>query len=412
MKNKIIFLNIFLMISLSGIAQESLNTYLKTAANNNPGLKSKFSVYMAAMEKVSQVGALPDPKFTFGYFIEPIETKVGPQKATFSLKQAFPWFGLLDAKGNVATDLANAKYEVFENSKSNLYFEVKTVFYNYYFMEKAIGITKDNMVILQIFKNLSLVKIETGSASIIDELRVELEINDLENQLAFLIDSKNTLQVKFNNLLNQKTNEIIKIPDTLEQKEITFDKTILLDSIYNSNHELKSIDHKLNAFMNLEEVAKKEGMPKFDLGFNYIIVGKNKNSIASNNGDDAFLLPSIGISIPIYRKKYKAMIKEAKYLQESEIAKKHNKKNTLNTIYENTFKEFSDSRRRVILNQKQSVIAKKVLDILITSYSNNSKDFEEVLRIEKQLLKYKLEYQRAIVDENIAIAFIGYLQGK
>ncbi|NOQ91619.1 MAG: TolC family protein, partial [Flavobacteriaceae bacterium] len=46
----------------------------------------------------------------------------------------------------------------------------------------------------------------------------------------------------------------------------------------------------------------------------------------SNNGDDAIMFPSVGVTIPIYRKKYKAMIKEAQYMQESEIAKKGNKK--------------------------------------------------------------------------------------
>ncbi|MEN8124480.1 MAG: TolC family protein [Bacteroidota bacterium] len=414
MINKIIILSLFLFISLTGIAQrekETLDNYLKIAAENNPGLKAKFNDYMAAMEKVPQVGTLPDPQFAFGYFIQPVETRVGPQKATFGLKQTFPWFGLLGAKEDTATEMANAKYEIFENGKSNLFFEVKTAYYNYYFMEKAIQITKENMEILRIFKNLSLVKIENGNASIVDELRVELELNDLENQLAFFVDSKKVLQITFNKLLNRNNSAIISIPDQLWQDELPYEDLTLLSSIYNSNHEIKSIDHKINAFMNQEIVAKKEGLPKFNIGLNYVIVGKNNNSTASNNGDDAIIFPSIGVNIPIYRKKYNAMIKEVQYLQTSEIAKKEDKLNTLNTVFENTYKDFSESERRIFLNKKQSDIAKQVLDVLITSYSTNSKDFEEVLRIERQLLGYKLEQQKAITDKNAAVAFINYLLG-
>ncbi len=77
----------------------------------------------------------------------------------------------------------------------------------------------------------------------------------------------------------------------------------------------------------------------------------------------------------------------------------------------NSNKEFSDGERRITLNKKQSDIAKKVLDVLITSYSTNSKDFEEVLRIERQLLGYRLAYQKAITDQNAAVAFINYLLG-
>lgn len=414
MKNKVIILSLFFLISLSGIAQETketLNEYLKIAAENNQGLKAKFNDYMAAMEKVAQVGTLPDPQFAFGYFIQPVETRLGPQKATFGLKQAFPWFGLLESKEDVATNLAKAKYKLFENSKSNLFFEVKTAFYNYYFMEKAIKITKDNIDILRIFKNLSLVKIESGKASIVDELRVELELNDLENQLTLFKDTKNVFQTKFNNLLNRNTSTKIDVPKQLWQDKMPFENLTLLDSIYSNNHEIKSIDYKLNAFVNQENVAKKEGLPKFNIGINYIIVGKNSNSSDSNNGKDVLLFPSIGVTIPIYRKKYKAMIKEAQYMQKSEIAKKKDKRNMLNTIYKNTYKDFIDSDRRIHLNNKQSNIAKKVLDVLITSYSTNSKDFEEVLRIERQLLTYKLAYQKALIDKNAAVAFMHYLLG-
>ena len=53
-----------------------------------------------------------------------------------------------------------------------------------------------------------------------------------------------------------------------------------------------------------------------------------------------------------------------------------------------------------------------MLDILIVSYSTNAKDFEEVLRIERQLLKYELAYQKALTDKNAAVAFMDYLIGK
>ncbi len=407
-----LFLSVLMVFAFRAVAQEQLKNYLEVAGKNNPGLKAKFSDYMAAMEKVPQVGTLPDPTFAFGYFVQPVETRVGPQKWKFNLSQSFPWFGLLSAKKDVATEMANAKYEVFENSKSNLFFEVKTAYYNYYFIEKAIEITQENIQILEVFKRLSLVKIEAGKASIVDELRVELELNDLQNQLALLTDTKQVLQIKFNNLLNTEVTNEINVPMTLWQDELPLDKQAVLDSIYSSNHELKSIDFKLNAFVNQEVVAKKEGLPMFTLGMDYTIIDKNPMSTAIDNGKDAFMIPSIGIKIPLYRNKYKALIKEAKYLQEAELSKKEDKKNTLSTVFENTHKDFSDSDRRILLNKKQTEIAKKVLDVLITSYSTDSKDFEEVLRIERQLLKYELEYQKALTDKNAATAFVDYLIGK
>ena len=250
-KHSVFLLSFILLWSFKGLTQENdktLNDYLIMAAENNPGLRVTFNDYMAAMEKVPQAGTLPDPQFAFGYFINPVETRLGPQKATFGLQQAFPWFGLLSAREDASSELAKAAYEVFENKKSNLYFEVKTAFYNYYFMEKAIQITKDNIEILRIFKNLSLVKIEAGNASIIDELRVEMELNDLENQLALFIDSKTVFQSKFNNLLNRDPAELIESPEKIWNDELPYEKMTLLDSIYGNNHELKSYGSQIKCF--------------------------------------------------------------------------------------------------------------------------------------------------------------------
>lgn len=412
---KYILFTLVLGILQQNFAQEgkvNLDRYLVIAAENNPNLKTKFSEYMAAMEKIPQVGSLPDPQFAFGYFIQPVETRVGPQQYKFNIAQSFPWFGLLGAQKDVASEMANAKYELFENAKSNLFFEVKTAYYNYYFIEKAIEITKKNMDILGVFKRLSLVKIETGTASIVDELRVELELNDLENQLALFKDTRDVLQINLNNLLNRDVIEPIIVPEVLWQDEMPLGKQEMLNSMYTSNHEIKSIEHRLNAFINQEEVAKNLGMPSFNVGFGYTIVEKTPNSTAIDNGTDAILFPSIGIKIPLFRKKYKALIKEAKYLQEAETFKKENKMNVLSTIFSSSYKNFNDGDRRVELNLKQVQIAKKVLEVLITSYSTNAKDFEEVLRIERQLLKYELAHQQALVDKNAALAFMQYLIGK
>ena len=413
MKKFNIYTFLLLLLLVNDVqAQQQLTDYLKIAADNNPGLKSKFSDYMAAMQRVPQVSALPDPTLTFGYFVLTPETRLGPQNWNVSIAQQFPWFGLLKTQGDVATQFAKAKYEEFENEKSNLFFEIKTTYYNYYFINKAIVITKKNLEILQTLKNISLIKIEAGKSTIADELRVEIELNDLGNQLQLIEDKKNTLQVKFNDLLNQSV--VLQSPDSLWQDQMPFEKQTILDSILLANHTIKSIDFKMNAFVEQEKVAQKMGLPKFGVGLNYTSVGKGTSAMAlsaSDNGKD-ILMPMVSISIPLYRKKYSAMIQEAEFQQESQTNFKVEVKNKLTTIYDNIYTEYKDAGRRVDLYIKQSNLAKKSLDILMVSYSTDAKDFDEVLRMERQLLKYELEKEKAITDKNSAVAFTYYLLGR
>jgi hypothetical protein len=186
MKSKIIYLaiSIMLLTVVRALGQEELDGYLITAAGNNPGLKVKFNRYMAALEVGPQVSALPDPKFAFAWFIRPVETRVGPQNVKLSLTQMFPWFGTLSARNDVAVQQAKAKYELFEEARSKLYYDVKATYYELYFIKKATGILKENIAILETFNKLALIKIEAGMVSAVDELRIRMEIGDLENRLA------------------------------------------------------------------------------------------------------------------------------------------------------------------------------------------------------------------------------------
>jgi outer membrane protein TolC len=244
-------------------------------------------------------------------------------------------------------------------------------------------------------------------------MRVEMEINELENQLAYLVDTKWTLEVQFNKLLNQAVENSIITPDILWDKNLELSKEVLLDSITNQNHLIKQLEYKITSWKKQEIVAKKMGGPKFSIGVDYVMIGNSNNpALGSENGKDAILFPKIGISIPLYRKKYKAMIREASFYMEATQFKKEDKKNQLITLFEKGYKEYKDAERRIVLFDKQLKLADKSLAILLTAYSSNGQNFEEILRMERKVLKYSLELDKARADKNAAAAFINYLTGK
>ncbi|NPD44165.1 MULTISPECIES: TolC family protein [unclassified Lentimicrobium] len=406
---KIIVICICILGFQMSYAQEDLQVYLKAAAQNNPGLQVKFNEYMAALEVIPQVGSLPDPSFAFGYFILPVETREGPQIAKVSANQMFPWFGSLQAKEDVAVQLAKAKYEAFEEAKSILFNEVKATYYNLYFTRKAIFVMSENQSILHVFKQLALTKIETGKASLNDELRVEMELADLENQLALVQDKYEVLSITFNNLLNVDNESIISIPDLIWEQDLKLDKKALLDSIYANNHQLLSLEYQYHSLESRQQVAKKAGLPNISIGIDYTFIGKGENNLS---GKDALLFPKIGITIPLYRNKYKAMVNEVLYLQAAKTEEKFEKELVLETIFENAFKDYKDAQRRISHYSSQGKLAKQSLKLIEVEYSTNAKGFEEMLRMERRLLKYDLELEKARVDKLASIAFVQYLMGQ
>ena len=410
MKNYKIILGIFfLLISSMVSAQDNLNRYLETAAENNPGLKAKFDEYMAALQLAPQAKALPDPQVAFGYFIQPVETRVGPQQFKFSASQMFPWFGTLKAKENGAIQAAKSRYELFEETKSKLFNDVKTTYFNLYFNKKAMAITVENIGILNTFRKLAIIKVETGMVSPVDEYRIEMEINDLENQLALLKDKQTFLELMFNKLLNMEGNVPVNTPETLSTNDFLLNRQAALDSVKQHNHQLLGIEFQQVALQYKKEVATRMGKPSFKIGLDYTIIGQGANNMA---GTDAFVFPTIGLSIPLYRNKYKAMVQEVVYLESAKNNEKVNQTNVLETLFEGSWKDYLDAGRRITLYHSQLDLAQKSMNLLETEYATGNKNFEEILRMERKVLKYNLELEKATADKQAAIAFISYLMGK
>jgi outer membrane protein TolC len=410
MKKNISIIGLFMLLIPSLIsAQEELDRYLVLAAENNPGLRTKFSEYMAALEVAPQVRSLPDPQVAFAYFTKPVETRVGPQQFKFSASQMFPWFGTLQTRENVANQAAKAKYEVFLEAKSRLFNEVRSNYFNIYFNRQAIKITRENLEILSSFQKLANIKVEAGLVSAVDEYRIEMEIGDLENQLALLIDKQKVLEVAFINLLN--VDEVIEIytPAILWTHDLMLEKEQVMDSISRNNHQLLVLNLQQQVLEFRKELAVKIGKPDFQIGFDYTIVGQGPDNMA---GTDAILFPKVGITIPLYRTKYKAMVNEVVLLQEAKKAEEVDKLNLLETILESSWKEYKDSNRRITLYHSQLQLADQSLKLLETEYSTGNENFEEILRMERKLLTYGLELEKARSDKQAAISFINYLMGK
>ncbi len=398
-----------LLIGVSGILNaQTLDDYLKEAAENNPNLKASYTEFEMAVQRVAQVNALPDPTLSFGVFVSPIETRIGPQRARISLSQMFPWFGTLKAKEDVASLLAEAKYQEFLNTKNELYLNVKKAFYPIVELREMIRLQEENITLLISTKELALSSFSSGKGAMVDVLRVEIMIEDLETEIRILQDKIKPLTAVFNSLLNKPENAIV-VTEIVKKPLLT--NEYQRDSLLTQNIQLKAIDAQLHAAEANEIVSKKKGLPQFGVGLDYAIVGKRTDMDVSGNGKNAFM-PMITMSLPIFRGKYNASNKEAELMKSAITYKKENLQNNLLSTYEIARYEMEKSIQQIDLNEKQLEKTDQVLTLLYTSFSNSGKDFVEILRIQQQLLKYEMANATAMKNYYVALAQLDYLISK
>ncbi len=393
-------------------AEGYLNEYLILAAENNPGLQAMFKEYQAALEKIAQEGSLPDPQLSFGYFIQPVETRVGAQRAMASLSQGFPWFGTLDAQQKVAAERAKARLQTFEEARLELFKEVRITYNELYYLQLATQLTEENLALLASFKSLAEVNFESGKAGFSSVLQVQMEEEELRSRLQYLQQSRVPLLTEFEQLLNTDLQEPVNLPDTLWDEALNLEKTVLLDSILAGNPRLERLAHEAKAFEEQQDVARKMGLPGFTLGMSYTHVAERTDMDMPDNGKDVFIFPQLGVRLPIYRKKYRAMQKEAVLQQEASLLRQENVENELHSQLEELYRDYLDAQRKVALYKRLSTIGQQSLNLLQTELTTGKNNFFEIIRMERQLLNYRLELERARTEKNNNVYRINYLMGK
>ena len=386
------------------VAQSSLDEYLEFAVQNNPGLKASYAEFEAAMQKVPQASSLSDPTFRVSTFGQMVETRTGQQMARFSLEQMFPWFGTLAEQKDAAALNAEAMFENFKGQRNELILAVKQAYYPLHELDEAIRLNQENITILQSFKTLAVSKFKNGSGKLSDALRVDLMNNDINTEISILQEKRKSLVIAFNKLVNRD-----------EQAEVTVEKTssisdpieISRDSLAN-NPMLEGLRKKVLAAQAQERIAMKDGLPKLGVGVEYIITQKRPEMNFADNGKDAYMA-MFSVSIPIYRKKYKAAIKESQFMQTSYTEMQAQTENNLIAAYEMAGFELERVRQLVNLYRKQVAQTKQIVTLLTTAFGNDSADFEEILEMQQQLLKYELREVTAVKEYKVALAQLEYL---
>ena len=455
-----------LFLSISGYSQsDSLKSYLQIAAKNNPVVVQKFNEYQSALQKVMQVGSLNDPELSVGVFLRPMEIISGNQVADIRLMQMFPWFGVLKNSKDEMSLMAKAKYESFLDAKFQVYYDVQRTWYELFKMQEDIRISEENIELLHAIERISLVKFksapaggsvsntgtETGSgiisqypassssgmqsmdgkpggnqatasgpsstmqsnsmgrsaggSGLADLYRIQIEIGDLENNIALLKNQLKTITAKFNSYLNRPLVSIISLPGRLIPENLGISLVSVSDSIQQNNPMLEMLKYEQLSLDARKNMIHRMSYPMIGLGVNYSVINKNEMSISSMNGKD-MIMPMLTVTLPIYRKKYRALKTETEFMKVATEQGYQSTSNSLQIEYHEAIQLYQDAQRRISLYENQGQLAQNTLDILIKGYSASGSDLTDVLRIRQQTLEYEVKMVDAVVDYNMAIAWL------
>jgi outer membrane protein TolC len=154
--------------------------------------------------------------------------------------------------------------------------------------------------------------------------------------------------------------------------------------------------------------------PMLGIGLQYMLIRKKaagmgtdamETGMSGMNGKD-MLMPMISVSIPVYRRKYRAQQRENAFLQQAVRERRLNARNLLEAELYRTGHLLDDAARRIALYRRQTELAQAACMLAVREFASGRGDLSGFIQVQRQLLDYALKTSEAVADYNITVANI------
>lgn len=138
-----------------------------------------------------------------------------------------------------------------------------------------------------------------------------------------------------------------------------------------------------------EAAVVKSGLPNIAVGLDYALVGERPNMPDLADNGKNIIMPMVSLSLPIYRKRIKSAVREQQLLAQSYAEEEKARVYQLGSDREQAQYELQKSRTYMELYEKQKNKTRRVLQLLVSKYTTKGSDYQDLLEVQRELLRYQ-----------------------
>ncbi len=383
---------------------EGLPVLLRRAETSSPSVRIAFLAWQAALARVPQVTALPDPWLTLGGFLHSVETRTGPMAGRMGVTQAIPWPGKLLLAGQRAATLAEVTRMEVESARLQARRSFLRNWTERVHLEEAQSILAAQVLLLEQMEGVALRLYETSRVPQADVLRAQVEILEMVDRLASLRQRQDPLVAALEASLGQSLEvpaswrdlPFLDAMDLLPWHEL---RPLFLEF----SPDLVGLQARIRAAEVGSRMADLAAFPNFSVGADWTWIGSGNSSLP-DAGQDAFAL-SVGVQIPLQRGRIRGARDQshAEERQASELLQRH-QWDLLATL-QTALSGHEDASRRVGLFATQLLPkAEQTWQATLSAYQSGQATFQDVLDSVRVVLDFRLAAARAAADSALAFA--------
>lgn len=399
MKYKILAFLLMIQLVLNGQSVEEL---IIQAQEYNPGLKALRLDYEAALQKADQVNDWPDPKVNLALGVLPIETRLGAQRFRIGVSQMIPWKGSLDAKSDAANAMAEVKSYSDKVKEIDIEYAIRSSYATLQFLESKKGIIEERLEVLDALEEVAKSAVRAGKGKLSNVLFIERKRESLEANL-ILIDKKIEQPTV---MINRWTGKALDTKIVVEQEtDALWSKEKAIEFAENSHPQFRILENQKSASNAKLALIKYDSKPKIGVGLDYAYIDGRNDVVIPGNGRDV-LMPMGSVTIPIHKGRYSAIRQEEAIKQEAIDKKTEEMQDMFAAEIELAYSTVEYGDEVIRKYESLKAITSETLKLMRTEYASEGTRFEELLRLEMELIDYDLEILNARYDQRLAMAIL------
>ncbi|RMD75427.1 MAG: TolC family protein [Lentisphaerae bacterium] len=388
-----------------------LGKLLRDAVARNPGLKAARLEWSAALARIPQVKAWPDPVIQYAYFQENVETRVGPQEHKIGVMQSFPFPGTLTAAGKQALERARIAQVRHEKILRDLVVAVKLSYYELVYLQEGLELLGRQQQLLQHALKLAETLYTRQEATLQDVLRARSEAAQLDYDRMLLTELQEVERAHLAALVNRPVVEIQGGFSLPRLRMADYDYHRLEQLAMERREELRIARLTVRATEYGEALAGYANLPKFTLGATRILTGEAANPAMADSGKDPVIF-SLGMTLPWNWERNSARRREAEALHQAARLKVEDLENSTRAAVRRLYFQLVNARRLVILYEKTLLPqAAQAMEVAQQWQTDRTRNFSGFLETQSVWLNFQMARLRAATDYLKAQAMLEQITG-
>ncbi len=292
-----------------------LAALIAEALEGNPRVRGALSEVQAARARVPQAAALPNPMVAFTQHLRGPQTRVGPQTSGVSLSQAFPWFGTLSDRRDIAEAEAENRSEAYREQRAEVVRQVKLAYYDLAYLDEALRITGEEEQLLLHYEALARARYSQGFGQQQAVLKLQAEVTRVLSRRRELLRQRTDFEAGLNIFANRPVDAPIPTIEIGERPAASVDDEQLRAAGLGARPEVRSARLRIESNERAMRLARRRYRPDFSIGLAWGSVldrrdDPGRSDPPPDNGRDTYSL-TLGASIPVFRSSYDAGMREA-----------------------------------------------------------------------------------------------------